>query len=165
MVKIYSATPHEIPVIQQIAETTWWPTYEPIVAPGQVRYMLDKFYSADAIAQQMAENEQVFLILSENDIPVGFAAYGPRKENPDIFKLHKLYCLPETQGRGYGRMLIEKVEEGVKAAGRNILELNVNRFNNAKTFYEYLGFNLAYSEDIDIGEGYFMNDYVLRKEL
>lgn len=165
MVKIYSATPQEIPVIQQIAETTWWPTYEPIVAPGQVRYMLDKFYSADAIAQQMAENEQVFLVLSENDIPVGFAAYGPRKENPDIFKLHKLYCLPETQGRGYGRMLIEKVEEGVKAAGRNILELNVNRFNNAKTFYEHLGFSLAYSEDIDIGEGYFMNDYVLRKEL
>lgn len=165
MIEIYKATPQDIPTIQQIAETTWWPTYEPIVAPGQVRYMLDRFYTAEVLTQQMVSNEQVFLILTEDGTPVGFAAYGPRKENPDVYKLHKLYCLPQTQGKGYGRMLVEKVEEAVKQAGKHILELNVNRHNNAKAFYERLGFSLAYDEDIDIGEGFFMIDHVLRKEL
>ncbi len=165
MIHIYRGTPQDIPAIQQIAEATWWPTYEPIVAPGQVRYMLDMFYNTEVLTQQIVSNEQVFMVLTENDMPVGFAAYGPRQENPEVYKLYKLYCLPKTQGKGYGRMLVEKVEEAVKAAGKQILELNVNRSNNAKDFYERMGFSLAYDEDIDIGEGFFMVDHVLRKEL
>ncbi|RYE25403.1 MAG: GNAT family N-acetyltransferase [Sphingobacteriales bacterium] len=165
MIQIRTATPADIPAIQYIAEVTWIPTYEPIVAPGQVRYMLDLFYNAEILKQQLVSGEQTFLVLTENDTPVGFAAYGPRKENPDVYKLHKLYCLPLTQGKGFGRMLIDKVEESVKHAGKHTLELNVNRDNTAKYFYERMGYSVAYDEDIDIGNGYFMIDHVMRKAL
>ena len=49
-------------------------------------------------------------------------------------------------------------------AGKETLDLNVNRHNKAKNFYEKMGFQVAYEEDIPIGK-YWMNDYVMRKIL
>jgi ribosomal protein S18 acetylase RimI-like enzyme len=49
--------------------------------------------------------------------------------------------------------------------GASILELNVNRSNNAVTFYQKFGFTTTSEVDLPIGEGYFMNDYVMQKSL
>jgi ribosomal protein S18 acetylase RimI-like enzyme len=51
----------------------------------------------------------------------------------------------------------------MKTQGATTLQLNVNRNNPAKIFYEKLGFAVLNEEDIDIGNGYFMNDYVMQK--
>jgi ribosomal protein S18 acetylase RimI-like enzyme len=45
----------------------------------------------------------------------------------------------------------------------HVLDLNVNRNNQAKHFYEKIGFNVIREEDIPIGP-YWMNDYVMRIE-
>lgn len=76
----------------------------------------------------------------------------------------KRHCLPQTQGKGYGKVLINAVEAKVMAAGKRILDLNVNRFNKARGFYEKLGFKVLHEEDIAIGR-YWMNDFVMRKPL
>jgi ribosomal protein S18 acetylase RimI-like enzyme len=39
--------------------------------------------------------------------------------------------------------------------------LNVNRNNKALGFYQKFGFVILREEDIDIGNGYFMNDYIM----
>ena len=51
-------------------------------------------------------------------------------------------------------------KEGVK-----YLELNVNRENKAIGFYKKLGFTIIAEEDIPIGNGFFMNDYVMQISL
>ncbi|MBS1504124.1 MAG: GNAT family N-acetyltransferase, partial [Bacteroidetes bacterium] len=70
----------------------------------------------------------------------------------------------QTQGKGYGKILINEVAQRTRDAGKHRLDLNVNRYNKARTFYEKMGFTVAYEEDIPIGP-YWMNDYVMRKEL
>ena len=60
--------------------------------------------------------------------------------------------------------MIDEVCRRVLAAGKHTLDLNVNRHNKAKSFYEKMGFTIAYEEDIPIGD-YWMNDFVMRKEL
>jgi GNAT superfamily N-acetyltransferase len=102
--------------------------------------------------------------LEEDGQPVAFAGYSPRGEDPEVYKLHKLYCLPQTQGKGYGKILINEVAAKTLEAGKHLLDLNVNRYNKAKTFYEKMGFKVIYEEDVPIGK-YYMNDYVMRKEL
>lgn len=161
---IIQAAPAHTDIIRDIAEKTWWPAYQEILAAEQIRYMLDSIYSRENIQHQLESGSQTYLLLMEEERPVGFAAFSPREEDPEIYKLHKLYCLPETQGKGYGRLLVEAVAERVSAAGKRVLELNVNRYNKAKSFYEKLGFALAYEEDIPIGP-FWMNDYVMRKEV
>jgi GNAT superfamily N-acetyltransferase len=164
MFKIRQAAIDDVATIIDIAEKTWWVTYSPILEKEQIRFMLDEIYSFDKIYSQIKNNTQTYLLLEEDGKPVAFVGYSPREEDPEIYKLHKLYCLPETQGKGYGKILINTVAEKTLEAGKHILDLNVNRHNKAKNFYEKMGFIVAYEEDIPIGT-YWMNDYVMRKEL
>jgi diamine N-acetyltransferase len=161
---IRTATPDDVEAIRTIAEKTWWEAYSPILEREQIIYMLGDIYSVEKITSQLKNNTQIYLLLIDGDKPVAFAAYSPREDDPEIYKLHKLYCLPETQGKGYGKTLINEVINKTIEAGKHTLDLNVNRHNKAKSFYEKMGFVVAYQEDIPIGK-YWMNDYVMRKEL
>ncbi len=161
---IRTATPDDVETIRNIAETTWWATYGPILEKEQLIFMLDEIYSARKLASQLTHHTQTYLLLVEGEKPVAFAAYSPREEDPEIYKLHKLYCLPETQGKGYGKILLNEVINKTLEAGKHTLDLNVNRYNKAKFFYEKLGFEVAYEEDVPIGK-YWMNDFVMRKKL
>jgi ribosomal protein S18 acetylase RimI-like enzyme len=55
----------------------------------------------------------------------------------------------------------EVINRTIIAGNKNLL-LNVNRENPALGFYKKKGFEVIKTEDIDIGNGYFMNDYVMR---
>lgn len=164
MVQIVEIGLDSIPVIRQLADDTWWTTYRPILAEEQIRYMLDTIYSEDALQRVMTEGAQRFLLLTDDAIPQGFAGYGARPEDAQVWKLHKLYVLPATQGKGYGRALIQAVRERALAAGARSLDLNVNRYNPAYQFYLKQGFRVLREEDIAIGP-YWMNDYVMRLDL
>jgi len=161
---IRQATINDVETIRTLAEEIWYDAYLSILTKEQLDYMLTEIYSTQKLTDQIENNLQTFILLVEDEQTVAFAAYSPREENVDIYKLHKLYCLPSTQGKGYGRVMINEVSNKVLEAGKSILELNVNRYNKAKNFYEKMGFTVAYEEDIAIGP-YFMNDYVMRKNL
>ncbi len=154
----------DVAAIRDIAYQTWGPTYQEILSTEQIDYMLGVLYSTEKISGQISNDEQTYLLVIEDGQPVAFASYSPRAENPDIYKLHKLYCMPQTQGKGYGRLLVDEVAKRVLDSGKNTLDLNVNRYNKTITFYQKMGFAIAYEEDVPIGD-YWMNDYVMRKVL
>jgi diamine N-acetyltransferase len=89
--------------------------------------------------------------------------YGPLENK--IYKLHKLYVLPAEQGKGTGKALIEFIINDIKSKNARALRLNVNRYNNARSFYERLNFKIISTEDIDIGNGFFMNDYIMELKI
>jgi diamine N-acetyltransferase len=161
---IRKGTPADVATIRSIANITWWNAYSPILEKEQIAFMLNEIYAVEKITSQLETGSQTFLLLIEDENPVAFAAYSPREEDPEIYKLHKLYCLPETQGKGFGKILINEVANKTIEAGKQTLDLNVNRYNQAKSFYEKMGFAVVYEEDIAIGK-YWMNDYVMRKQL
>lgn len=72
--------------------------------------------------------------------------------------------LPSTQGTGAGKFLLNETENYVRSVGGNLLSLNVNRYNKAKSFYEKMGFHVTGEKDIPIGP-YWMNDFILEKAL
>ena len=164
MYTIRTATIADVETIRQLAQEIWYATYLSILSKEQLDFMLGEIYSTPKLTQQIENNEQTFMLIIEDEQIVAFAAYSPREEDPEIYKLHKLYCLPATQGKGYGKLLINEVSNKVLEAGKHVLELNVNRHNNAKNFYEKMGFEVMYEDNIAIGP-YWMNDYIMRKEL
>jgi GNAT superfamily N-acetyltransferase len=164
MVKILHASLNDIPLIRSLAEETWWPTYSSILTLEQIRYILDAIYSQNELTKVMSNGSQTFLILHDDNGPQGFASFGLRPENPHVAKLHKLYVLPENQGKGYGKLLIDEVIKRVSENPVEFLDLNVNRFNTARTFYEKLGFTVIREEDVPVGP-YWMNDFVMRLKL
>lgn len=162
MLAIRYASLKDVPLIRSLAQQIWPQTYASIISQKQIDYMMEMMYSEDAIQQQMMNNIQ-FIISCNSGIPVGFAGFN--EIEPSIYKLHKIYVLSSQQGKGTGRFMIDQIIDDIKSKGAIALRLNVNRNNTAKQFYEKIGFIEIASEDIDIGGGFFMNDYVMEKKL
>ena len=162
---IRSATPDDIPVIQKLVHTIWPIAYSNIISAEQITYMLDLIYSETALQKQFADGHR-FIIADENESPVGFASYSVKNPADRAhYRLHKLYVLPDLHRKGTGKMLLNYIIHTIKSEGATSIELNVNRDNKAIDFYKYFGFDVTKSEDIDIGRGYFMNDFVMVKEI
>lgn len=157
-----------IPAIQELAEVTWPVAYGAILPEAQLQYMLQLFYSNNALREQMHKGHQ-FILATENEEAIAFASYSPKINEQDqptaTWRLHKIYIHPSQQGKGIGKLLIDFIREDILPAGATALELNVNRSNKAIGFYQKLGFVIKYEEDIPIGNGYFMNDYVMELPL
>lgn len=167
MLTITSATEADLPNIQRIAYQTWPSTFAEILLPEQITYMLEMMYSLDSLKRQIDEKNHVFLLAQENsDGPVlGFISYELNYQQQPGTKIHKIYLLPASQGKGVGRLLIEAVANVATAHQNDRLSLNVNRHNKAIQFYERMGFRHVATEVIDIGNGYLMDDYVMEKDL
>ena len=111
------------------------------------------------------KKDHQFVIAYEGETPVGFASYSAKADEPTTFRLHKIYVLTTLHTKGIGSMLLEYVASQSKNAGATLLELNVNKYNPAKMFYDNKGFKILKEEVIDIGKGNVMDDYVMVKTL
>ena len=162
MLSITNATTDDITLIRELTFKVWPQTYAAILSSAQINYMLEMMYSEASLKKQMEEDCQFVIIYNDNE-PVGFASY--QETEPQIFKLHKIYLLPSQQGKGTGKFLLDHIIKEIKTKNAIALQLQVNRYNKARNFYENLGFTVLYEADFDIGNGYFMNDYVMEKRL
>jgi GNAT superfamily N-acetyltransferase len=165
-VTIQAATNNDIPVIHSLAHRIWRTSYKEMLSAEQMEYMLDLMYSHESLEYQIEKQQHTFLIAYEDDNPVGFAAFFPKyKISPALYRLDKIYVLPDLHGKGIGKKIIDHIISIIKQEGAAVLELNVNRKNKAVLFYERLGFSIIKEVDVAIGEGYFMNDFVMQKPI
>jgi diamine N-acetyltransferase len=149
----------ELWLVRELALEIFPVTYREIVEPEQIDYMMELFYTPENLLKQF-ESGQVFLIIYREGKASGYASYTPLNESGE-YKLNKIYVDTRLQGKGLGRSLMNDVIARVKDAGGISLQLNVNRFNKAVGFYKSMGFVLNKEELLDIGRGYFMDDYVM----
>ena len=165
MITISEAVKSDIKTIQDIVYTTWPITYGKILSEEQLKYMLDLFYSDDALTAQFDGKEQLFYLIREYESVLGFIGIEHNYQKENKTKIHKIYILPETQGKGIGRITIDAIEKLALENNSASLLLNVNRFNTALHFYERIGFTIVDEVNIEIGKGYLMEDYIMEKEI
>lgn len=163
MFEIKKAGIDDIPLIRELTFRVWPQTYASILSREQIDYMLDMMYSEASLNKQMSQGGCHFIIVYDDGNPVGFASYN--EEEAGRWKLNKIYVLQNQQGKGTGKYVINYIIEEIKKQNGSSLFLQVNRYNNAKVFYEKLGFNEIDFINLDIGHGYFMNDYIMEKKL
>lgn len=161
-IRIRIAGEADLQVIREIAMRVWPGTYGAILPEGQIDYMLEMMYSIPSLKQQLDEGNQ-FILAEDGDKIYGFAGFS--ETEPGKLKLHKLYILPESQGKGIGKILMDYVKQYGRSIGARLLYLNVNKYNSAFNFYLRSGFRVLSEEVIDIGNGYVMDDYVMGIEI
>jgi GNAT superfamily N-acetyltransferase len=146
----------DIDRIAKLAHKIWNEHYPPIIGQIQVDYMLLKFYSNHSLLEQM-ENGQIFYLLNESGRDIGFAAVSWL--NNKIWFLNKLYVDSNYQKQSFGQKMLAFLLEKHKMDG---LKLQVNRMNyKAINFYFKNGFVIESLLDLNIGEGFQMNDFVM----
>ncbi len=161
---IREASFNDIHIIQEIMMKVWPQTYAPIISEDQISYMIQMMYSDQSLYHQMKDGHHFILAESDN-MPVGYASFS-RTENWASYKLHKLYIDICIQRNGIGTALLNKIIQIIKSDHGKFLQLQVNRNNlQALDFYKKHGFFIIKAIDMDIGEGYFMKDYILQKRL
>ncbi len=165
-IKIRPALLEDRAFIRSVSERTWPSTYGHIISQEQIDFMLDWMYSDTSLAEQFEKGHQ-FYIANLNGEDIGFCSVsaGPTKEEANdqkAHKLNKLYVLPIAHGTGAGKALLNKAIEVAKSENSTSLFLQVNKHNNAYTFYLKNGFLKESEYKFDIGNGFFMDDYVMR---
>lgn len=163
--RIIEATEDHIFIIQSLTKVVWPETFKSILSGEQIAYMMDMMYSTPALHSQMREQNHHYILLEDNGEYMGFLSYEVNYKNVPVTKVHKIYVLPSGQGKGYGRLLIEAARDIALKNQTKELSLNVNRENKAIDFYKRVGFEIVRQEDIDIGDGFLMQDYVMNKKI
>jgi len=181
--RIVDATPDDYETIRQIAHATWPDTFGEILSGEQIDYMLRLMYNVPELAKQ-ADQGVVFKLLLEGQRghqnanpnphylraavtrfkPVGYVGFQ-LEYLPNTAKIHKIYLLPTTQGKGYGKAMIQEAAKIARNNGQQKLRLDVNYQNKAIGFYEHLGFVKLKRHNTDIGHGYLMEDWIMEMEL
>lgn len=164
MITIRPATEQDFPLIRRLADEVFPATYTLLLPEGQVEYMMEMMYSAEALQEQLQSGHRFFLGYVGGE-PAGYLSI--EQQGDSLFHLHKLYVLPRFQRSGLGRTLFEEAVREVRRRGvlPARIELNVNRENKALGFYERIGMRRDRVVDIKIGEGFEMNDYIMAYDI
>lgn len=157
--------PEKLQIIRDIADSIWPETFRTILSGEQIRYMMKMMYAPEVMEKEMAEGHH-FEILRVDGEPAGYMVWSPWQEEAGHAKLHKLYLLSRFHHQGFGRAMLEHVAERCRASGFTHLVLAVNKQNRqAYRVYERNGFEVFRSVKIDIGNGFYMDDYWMKRSL
>ncbi len=163
MIEIIKGSFDDIPVIRTLAYQIWPLVYTEIISLEQINYMLETRYNEKILLEQMLNGQQFFLAKVGNDY-LGYAGVAPT-ELEGLFKLEKLYVVPDNHKKGVGSILLKAAEQFATENGGDALTLQVNRNNAAVVFYKKMGFIVDREEDVEIGNGFYMNDYFMAKKI
>ncbi|MBP2618905.1 GNAT family N-acetyltransferase [Chryseobacterium jejuense] len=160
--KLIQATGKDIPLIQDLARRSWENAYAEILSEEQMEYMLSEMYSEQEIENQLQNpNYHYYLIEDESSHSYeGFIGYEHNYEDQTT-KLHRIYLIPESKGKGFGKEALLFLNDKVAENGNKRIILNVNKNNAARNFYESQGYKVYGEGVFDIGNGFVMDDFLM----
>lgn len=150
----------DIPTIQNLARKSWESAYADILSKEQIEYMLGTMYAESEIFSHLENPNYHYYLIENNGEVAGFIGYEHHYE-PKTTKLHRIYLLPESKGKGLGKAGISFLKDKVAEVDDNRIILNVNKSNKAKIVYEKQGFTVYDNIVLDIGNDYVMDDYLM----
>jgi diamine N-acetyltransferase len=153
----------DIKTVAELAKTIWNEHYTPIIGQEQVDYMIEKFQSEEAVSNQISQEDYEYYLINSEENPVGYI--GIKLKENDLF-LSKLYLLNECRGKGIGSEALAFIIGRAGQLHANSISLTVNKNNiNSIRAYEKMGFQNLGPIVADIGNGYLMDDYIMKLPL
>jgi diamine N-acetyltransferase len=98
----------QITMVETLAEEIWTEHYTPIIGNEQLRYMLDKFQSKDAISVQIKDERFSYFLIVEEGEYIGYLAVQSKGEG--LF-LSKIYIKRSKRERGFAKKAVQFLED------------------------------------------------------
>lgn len=172
--QIIKAEESDLQMVHDMAEVVFRHTYRDILSPEQMEYMMEWMYSLPSLHKQLEDRHFYYIGIGSQgkfSEPHGYVSVQPDGIAEDgrlVYHLQKIYVMPSAQGTGLGRILFDTAIEHVRTASKGRparIELNVNRNNPAVGFYKHLGMKVLRQGDFPIGNGFYMNDFIMGMDL
>jgi len=152
-------TKNDFKKLEPFAASIWEQHYTPIIGAEQVAFMLNKYQSAEAMFNQFSAGYKYALVIFGGQ-QAGYFAYDV-KDQKEVF-ISKLYIHKDFRRRGLGRQVIDFIAKEAQALGCSTMTLSVNKDNSDSIqFYISYGFQTIKAQKVAIGEGFYMDDYVM----
>jgi len=148
---------NEIKKVSELAKTIWVKYYPPIIGQEQVDYMLKNMYNYESLLNQIKEKDQQFYFITLNNEDIGFLSVTNEKNG--CWMLNKLYVLEDKASKGIGTVVLEELKKIIQPKK---ITLTVNRKNiKSINFYFKNRFKIDSVALFDIGNGFFMDDFIM----
>jgi RimJ/RimL family protein N-acetyltransferase len=150
----------DIAVIQALARSIWGEAYSGILSQEQIGYMLQMMYSGKVITEEILSGTVWDLIIADGR-PCGYVSYAVAEDNS--VKLSKIYIGKDFRGRSIAADSLDRVKQYAARNGKDYVYLTVNKNNRpAIRAYEKNGFAITASVVTEIGQGFVMDDYIMK---
>ena len=158
MIAFEPVTADTLPILAAMADEIWHEFFPCILSPEQIDYMVEKFQSLPAMEKQLADGYEYFFI-TDGATRVGYTGIHP--EDSKLF-LSKLYLQKDARKKGYAQKTLDFLAEYCREQKLRSIWLTVNRYNDAAiSAYQKRGFRIIREQKADIGNGFFMDDYIM----
>jgi hypothetical protein len=155
--KLSEAGESDLADIAGLASLVWNQHYPSIIGQEQIDYMLEMMYSPASLRDQLLTKHHRFFIIHCGTEKIGFLSLN--NENNGNWHLNKFYVNQEKNFRGAGSWAFGEI---VKLLQPEKITLTVNRGNyKSINFYFKMGFRIKELIQIDIGNGFVMDDFVM----
>ena len=148
----------DIPKLAEVASGIWHEYFTPIIGTQQVEYMVEKFQSVNGITNQLDNGYEYYFAIYDDEI-AGYFGVQPQE---DTLFLSKLYLKEEFRGKGISSEMLAYIKNIANREKKTKITLTVNRHNNHTIeIYKHFGFEILKEQKADIGNGFYMDDYVM----
>jgi ribosomal protein S18 acetylase RimI-like enzyme len=132
-VAIRRATVDDLPAVSALLGATWHATYDGVYGVERVAGITGRWHSVDTLARGLDRPDGCFLVAEASGRMLGTISIGRGCDGE--LKLDRLYVMPNAQGQGLGRRLLEAALATCPAA--RAISLEVEPANaQAVRFYE-----------------------------
>ncbi len=150
----------DIAEIRALARRIWYEAYPEILSKEQIEYMLEMMYSERVITEELLGGVAWDLIVADGR-PCGYLSYAFAADNS--VKLSKIYIEKDFRRKSIAADSLNRVVQYAARNGKDYIFLTVKKNNKmAIRAYEKNGFTITASVVTDIGNGFVMDDYIMK---
>lgn len=170
VVRIRKATPADNVLLAEFGARAFDESFGAANKPEDITAYLEKAFSPETQAAELAEASTVFLIAEVKGQTSGYAQLKESHPHPEVYgsrpvELVRIYAGQEWIGQGIGPALMQACLEEAKQGGYDTIWLGVWEHNpRAIRFYEKWGFTQTGTQAFQLGAD-LQTDWVMQKPL
>jgi ribosomal protein S18 acetylase RimI-like enzyme len=175
----------DVELLQRISNQTFSDAFSTGNDPENLRLFIETAYSRQKLLDELSDPDASFWLLEIDSLPAGYIMTRMKKADvPDsctcgemipaachtesaetVFELERIYILTAHQGKGYGKLLMDKAVAMAEKAGFRKMRLGVWQKNSrAIAFYKREGFRIAGSKTFLVGND-LQHDWIMERDV
>jgi len=169
-IEFRECTVQDIDTLSALGRETYHDTFAAMNTLKNMRTYLDTAFNRETLLKELLAEHSQFLFLFCDDELAGYLKLNEEDAQTDMYEhealeIERIYLRSVFQGRGLGKVLIEKAMESARSKNKSYVWLGVwKRNRNAVAFYRRMGFTVFGSHDFRMGEE-LQSDYLMRRDI
>lgn len=161
---------HDLQVLQKISYNTYKSTFFSMNTEANMNAYLEEAFSLNKLRNELLNESSFFYFIYQDNKLAGYLKLNESDAQTDIqdptsIELERIYVLSEFQGKGLGKLLLNKAISEALKKRKTYIWLGVWEKNKgALEFYAKNGFYRFGTHTFVMGTEV-QNDYLLRKDL